>query len=149
MQRLWYFLTDTRTLAVIGFAAMAAFLWIGADSLEVAAVWVAVLLGIAFFIWLLTKLYRRWKAKQASDNIGSMLEQETNKPMPQVEGQKHSEVDALRKRMLEAISTIKTSKLGLLSGSAALYELPWYMIIGNPAAGKALQLPIPVCNFLC
>ena len=39
--------------------------------------------------------------------------------------------------MLAAIETIKTSKLGLKSGAAALYELPWYMIIGNPAAGKS------------
>src|SRR5450830_166193 len=58
-------------------------------------------------------------------------------------------VTVLRKSMLEAITTIKTSKLGLNSGAAALYELPWYMIIGNPAAGKSsavgssgLQFPI-------
>src|SRR5881392_3812602 len=52
--------------------------------------------------------------------------------------------------MLEAINTIKTSKLGLTRGAQALYELPWYMIIGNPAAGKSsaikhsgLTFPIP------
>ncbi len=55
----------------------------------------------------------------------------------------------LRKSMLEAVATIKTSKLGLAGGSAALYELPWAMVIGNPAAGKSsaiayssLQFPI-------
>jgi type VI secretion system protein ImpL len=60
-----------------------------------------------------------------------------------------SEVAVLRKSMLEAINTIKTSKLGLVRGAAALYELPWYMIIGNPAAGKSsavshsgLQFPL-------
>jgi type VI secretion system protein ImpL len=59
------------------------------------------------------------------------------------------EVAVLRKSVLEAIHTIKTSKLGLVRGAAALYELPWYMIIGNPAAGKSsavsnsgLQFPL-------
>ena len=60
-----------------------------------------------------------------------------------------SEAAVLRKSVLEAINTIKTSKLGLVRGAAALYELPWYMIIGNPAAGKSsavghsgLQFPL-------
>lgn len=47
---------------------------------------------------------------------------------------------AMRQRMLEAINTIKTSKLGQKSGTAALYELPWYMVIGNPAAGKSTAI---------
>ena len=38
MARLWQFLTDSRVLAVIGIAAFAAFLVIGAESLEIAAV---------------------------------------------------------------------------------------------------------------
>jgi type VI secretion system protein ImpL len=50
------------------------------------------------------------------------------------------ETEVIRKRLLEAIATIKGSKLGQLSGSAALYELPWYMIIGNPAAGKSTAI---------
>ncbi|WP_308633169.1 type VI secretion protein IcmF/TssM N-terminal domain-containing protein [Massilia sp. R2A-15] len=55
------------------------------------------------------------------------------------------EMAVLRKSVLAAVATIKTSK----PGAAALYQLPWYMIIGNPAAGKSsavgasgLQFPI-------
>ena len=50
------------------------------------------------------------------------------------------EAATIRKRMQEAIGTIKTSRMGQLSGDAALYELPWYMIIGNPAAGKSAAI---------
>ena len=46
------------------------------------------------------------------------------------------DTEALRQRMREAVKTIKTSKLCQTSGAEALYELPWYMTIGNPAAGK-------------
>lgn len=48
-----------------------------------------------------------------------------------------AEIQALKQRMQEAVKTIKTSKLGQMSGAEALYELPWYMTIGNPAAGKS------------
>jgi type VI secretion system protein ImpL len=50
---------------------------------------------------------------------------------------KQDEVAAVRERMAEAVKLIKTSRLGETSGSAALYELPWYAVIGNPAAGKS------------
>ncbi|CAN5779674.1 type VI secretion system membrane subunit TssM [soil metagenome] len=140
MQRLWQFFTDTRTLAFIGFAALAAFLFIGASSLEIAAIWVGILLVGFLLIWLAAVLYQRWKSKQAADSLGSMLEQQANTVSPKVDGLKRSEIDTIRRRMLEAISTIKGSKLGLVSGSAALYELPWYMIIGNPAAGKSTAI---------
>lgn len=47
------------------------------------------------------------------------------------------EVQALRQQMQDAIKTIRKSKIGDQTGKAALYELPWYMVIGNPAAGKS------------
>jgi len=38
MQRIWQFLLDTRTLAVIGLLALAALLFLGADTLKVGAI---------------------------------------------------------------------------------------------------------------
>jgi type VI secretion system protein ImpL len=52
-------------------------------------------------------------------------------------GASQHEVEAIRSGMMKAIATIKGSKLGRMPGSRALYELPWYMIIGNPSAGKS------------
>lgn len=49
----------------------------------------------------------------------------------------HAEVEALRTRLIDAINTIKTSKLGQLSGNKALYDLPWCIVIGSPSAGKS------------
>jgi type VI secretion system protein ImpL len=68
-----------------------------------------------------------------------MLEQQASKPV-KADPATRQETEALRTRMLEAIGTIKNSKLGQTSGNAALYELPWYMIIGNPAAGKSTAI---------
>ena len=45
MQRIWRFLLDTRTLTVIGVAALAGLLLLGADTLKVGLIWAGVLLS--------------------------------------------------------------------------------------------------------
>ncbi|CAB1221476.1 type VI secretion system membrane subunit TssM [Acinetobacter bouvetii] len=47
------------------------------------------------------------------------------------------ELQRISQQMKDAIQLIRKSKLGDKKGNAALYELPWYMVIGNPAAGKS------------
>jgi len=146
MARLWQFLTDSRVLGVIGLAALAAFLLLGADTLQVAAIWagvvaLALLAGWGAF-WAARYHYRKRSAAMLGETVAPASQEAVPAPGD-------GEVTVLRKSMLQAITTIKTSKLGLNSGAAALYELPWYMIIGNPAAGKSsavghsgLQFPI-------
>ena len=140
MQRFWNFLTDTRTLGFIGFAALAGFLFLGASAMQLAAVWVALILAATLIIWLVVWLVKFWLAKRAAARLGEMLEQQAEQNSGKTVMFKRDEVETIRKRMLEAINTIKTSKLGLSSGAAALYELPWYMVIGNPAAGKSTAI---------
>jgi type VI secretion system protein ImpL len=59
------------------------------------------------------------------------------------EAEREAEIEALREKMDDAISQLKTSELGGgQRGAGALYALPWYMIIGPSAAGKSTLL----CN---
>src|SRR5690606_34480119 len=53
---------------------------------------------------------------------------------------RRAEIVALQAQMKEAIATLKRSKLGARGGSSALYALPWYVIVGPPAAGKTTAL---------
>jgi type VI secretion system protein ImpL len=149
MQRIWQFLTNTRTLMVVGFVALACFLFLAADALQIDGIWVVVFLVAILLIWGLVVLYRKQRTKTASQNFSSMLEGQAEKGSDKTSAVGRDETETIRKRMLEAISTIKNSKLGEKSGATALYELPWYMIIGNPAAGKStavansgLQFPL-------
>ena len=52
---------------------------------------------------------------------------------------------ALVERMQEAVKTIKGSRLG--GAASPLYELPWYAVIGNPAAGKSSAVVSSGLNF--
>ncbi|MGE8542591.1 MAG: type VI secretion system membrane subunit TssM, partial [Acinetobacter sp.] len=47
------------------------------------------------------------------------------------------ELQLINQQVKDSIQLIRKSKLGDRKGNAELYELPWYMIIGNPAAGKS------------
>ncbi|MBC7455694.1 MAG: type VI secretion system membrane subunit TssM [Massilia sp.] len=146
MARLWHFFTDRRVLGTIGLAALAGFLLLGANTLQVGALWagvvaLALLAGWGIF-WVVRHGYRTRAAMRLAEALAPAGAETAAIPSD-------SEVAVLRKSMLEAITTIKTSKLGLTRGAAALYELPWYMIIGNPAAGKSsaighsgLQFPL-------
>ncbi|AHI65721.1 type VI secretion system membrane subunit TssM [Burkholderia thailandensis] len=140
MQRFLNVLTHPRTLTIVGFAALAAVLFIAADALQIGFVWAAGALAVALALWLATKLWRRSRVRRANRQLGDMLEQqaETGKVSAAVaEPAKRADLDVLRTRLADSVKTIKTSKIGQVSGGSALYELPWYIVIGNPAAGKS------------
>ncbi|MFO1339937.1 MAG: type VI secretion system membrane subunit TssM [Burkholderiaceae bacterium] len=136
MNRFFRLLLDVRVLAVLGIGALAAFLFLGADALGVGLIYAGVVLGICLLVWLVVWGVQRWQARRAAKRLEQGIEGDLNKASRKGKDDE-AEVQAVRQRMLEAIRTIKTSKLGELTGSAALYELPWYMVIGNPAAGKS------------
>ena len=140
MNRLWSFLTDLRVLSVIGFAALAAFLFMGAHALEVAAVYAGVVLVVALVVWLLVWVVRKMLAARAARRIEAAMADPGEPGRRAPRGASKDEVDAIGERMRDAVKTIKTSRLGETAGSAALYELPWYIVIGNPAAGKSTAI---------
>ncbi|SJN21250.1 type VI secretion system membrane subunit TssM [Psychrobacter sp. JB385] len=87
--------------------------------------------------------YHVWKKRKAASNELSDLVLVEKNNDSQVDNhhlakdENAQEVQALRQQMQDAIKTIRKSKIGDQTGKAALYELPWYMVIGNPAAGKS------------
>jgi type VI secretion system protein ImpL len=148
MQRFWQFLLNPRTLAVLGVLALAAFLLLGADALQVGLVWVAMALAGLLLLWLLVWAVRRYRARKASQKLEAAMDAEADRAVKAAPSKEsRAEMVAVRERMQEAVKTIKTSKLGLTSGSAALYELPWYAVIGNPAAGKSSAVVRSGLNF--
>jgi type VI secretion system protein ImpL len=148
MQRLWQFLLDARTLTVIGLLALAAFLLVGADTLRVGVTWslavLAALLMLAGVVWGV----RHYRARRAGGSLQRAMDAEAERAIQSAPTKEaRAEMSAVRDRMNAAVKTIKTSKLGLTSGASALYELPWYAVIGNPAAGKSSAIVRSGLNF--
>jgi type VI secretion system protein ImpL len=130
LRRFWLFITDTRKLALLGLCIMVAVFFVGAELLEIALLWtlaaVAALLGVAALAW----MGRRWLATRRARLIEAEI------TAPDKEANRH-EMAVVRDGLQKAITTIKSSRLGIVAGKRALYELPWLVIIGNPAAGKS------------
>ncbi len=140
MYRLRSLLTDSRFLSIVGIAALTAFFFLGASTLKVALIWAAIASGVLLAVWGVVWWVRRRRARQAGEAIGSMLETPDEKLQKKGASASAAEIETLKKRMHEAIRTIRGSKLGQVSGAEALYELPWYITIGNPAAGKSTAI---------
>ncbi|WP_374432726.1 type VI secretion system membrane subunit TssM [Inhella sp.] len=147
MKLFFRFLFDLRTLSVLGLIALATFLFLGADMLRLGLIWallalLAVLLGYGLW-WALQKA----RAVRAARRLEQGLDAEAEAAAKAAGERDKASLQALRGRMDAAVKTIKTSKLGQSVGKAALYELPWYMIIGNPAAGKSTAVLKSGLNF--
>jgi type VI secretion system protein ImpL len=92
--------------------------------------YVLALIGYAIY-WLIQK----YRHAQKGEFLAEVIQHDT-----QTEYGKQKDKDELQlvnQQMKESIQLIRKSKLGDKKGNAALYELPWYMVIGNPAAGKS------------
>src|SRR5690606_4664430 len=133
--RLMYYLTDYRVLAAIGIVAAAALVYFGAQGLQAIGTWALALIVVALLAWGVVWLVRRLLARRAAKGVDEMVEDEADRAVAGAQPATRADAEVLRERMLEAVRAIKSSRIGMLRGNAALYELPWYVIIGNPAAG--------------
>lgn len=104
-------------------------LWV---QLAVTGVVVLTVLGIF--------LYRKWRAKAAARALEREILRQSEQQAIQSQPDKRAEVEEIRRQIEQGIDRIKKSKLGKARGTAALYALPWYVIIGPPGAGKTTAL---------
>ncbi len=120
---------------IVGLLALLALIWFVGPFISIAdwapldEIWeqivaTAVVLSIFGIVILIRWLIRRRRAKKLEEGI--------------VEQAAQDDTPILREKMEDALATLKkSSKRG---GAAALYELPWYIIIGPPGAGKTTAL---------
>ena len=135
--RMRYYLTDYRVLAAIGIVSAAAIAMFGADGLRRTGLWLLALLVLLLLVAAAVWLVRRLRARRAAQGIDRMVAEDADRAVAHARPAAKADTEALRTRMMEAVAAIKSSRIGVLKGKAALYELPWYVIIGNPAAGKS------------
>ena len=140
MNRFFQLLLDVRVLSVLGLVALAAFLFLGADMMQLGLIYAAIALGAAVVLWLVVWGVRRYLAHRAARRLEQDLDGNLAEAGRAAPARDRAQTAAIQERLQDAIKTIKTSKLGERTGRAALYELPWYMVIGNPAAGKSTAI---------
>lgn len=123
-----------------------AFIWSGAPYLELFgqhpfdSVTVRVATIACFFLVVFIIIFvRYWLARRANRRvIKSLMESEglvtTSKNRSQ------EEVELIRTRFEEALTVLRDTVFAGKRGPSYLFELPWYIIIGSPDAGKTTML---------
>jgi len=135
-------------LVVVGLAAGAALIWFVGPLLEVGttaplasarARWVAIaaLALVALSLWLA-------RSRLAAQRNRALME---GLAVPARAAPGAAEVAVIGKRFEQAIDLLKRSRIGgkrsfwsTVAGRPYVYELPWYVIIGAPGAGKTTAL---------
>ena len=93
-------------------------------------VWIASIFGVSLLLMLLIWVLRRRRDRKMNEDIVSSTED------PDEDDAVKSEMDEMRKKLRTALVQLRKSKMG----SRSLYELPWYVMIGPPGAGKTTAI---------
>lgn len=135
---MWKLLRNTKLASALGFLILITLIWlvgpfVGLASQAARLLWIV---GV-MLIWVAALLVGRLISDRAGSLLEKVLRRQTDDAVIGASAEQRRDVAQLRQRLLGAIDTLKVSRLGKVSGKAALYELPWYMVIGHPAAGKS------------
>ncbi|HSP88688.1 MAG TPA: type VI secretion system membrane subunit TssM, partial [Ignavibacteriaceae bacterium] len=100
-----------------------------------------IIIVFLLLIVLLVFMYKKMKNAQKANQIEKSIGMQADAQLKNLSPEKRAEVEQFKKQLEAAITSLKNSKIAKgKSGKAALYALPWYMIIGPSAAGKTTAI---------
>lgn len=125
-------------LGILGLCALGLLIWFLGPWLGLHSGLSRCLMILAVVLVFIAVIVGRW---YYADRKGRKLHEQMLAQEPGTGASRQMEIMALKQTMFKAISSIKSSELGAhYRGRAALYALPWYVIIGPSAAGKSTLL---------
>ncbi|NWC93032.1 MULTISPECIES: type VI secretion system membrane subunit TssM [unclassified Pseudomonas] len=80
-------------------------------------------------------------------NLEGLLREDADQAVLNASPADREEVSLLRERLLQSIERLNSNKPRGTQPKDALYALPWYLVIGQPAAGKSTMLYQSGLNF--
>jgi type VI secretion system protein ImpL len=150
MKKIGQFLTHPTLIAIIGLVAVSAIIWFagplikfGEDNAAPLASSTSRLLAILLVVvlWGLNNLRIQQRNTKSNRALAKDLQQGQQKPQEDMSsGQAAEEVHQIGQRFSDALVTLNKLRFESKGRKRALYELPWYIIIGPPGSGKTTAL---------
>ncbi|MDH5774997.1 MAG: type VI secretion system membrane subunit TssM, partial [Nitrospirota bacterium] len=131
-----------RLLVGLGIVSLCTLIWFAGDLAGMQSSEIRMLLiGGIILVWVFFLIFDHYRAQQGAQLLEDSLQQQGVEQVGRVQGEDKDKIEAVQLRFEKAIATLKQSKLGKgYRGKAALYALPWYMIVGPSASGKSTAL---------
>ncbi len=148
-KKLFGWLANRWVISILGILILCALIWFLGPLVAIAGV--EPLAGeqarlltiiIVVLVWLLHNLIMLLRARRTNRQV---LDELAGVPAGAASALSDTqlseeEVEELRERFGEALSVLKKARLGGRRGRRFVYQLPWYLIIGPPGAGKTTAL---------
>ena len=137
MKRFFFLLIKPWILSLIGMTLLSLIIWFEAplvsfkdhEPFASATVrWCWIIMG--YLIWAGVLIWNWYQVRRANAALIHDMS-EASKDSAQ-------ELDTIKQRMQEALAILKNSRFG--NKRAGLYQLPWYIFIGEPGSGKTTAL---------
>jgi len=150
MKKIIEFFKNRIVISIIGLLALSIVIWFagplikfGEDNTAPLGSAVARLIAIIIIVvlWGLNNLRVQLMSKKQNDELlGDLEENQESLVLDGSSDQSSEEMQQMNQRFSEALSTLKKLKFKGKGSKKALYELPWYIIIGPPGSGKTTAL---------
>jgi len=150
MKRILSFLTHPIVISLLGLLLLSLLVWFGGPYIKFGENNAAPLGGtvarlitimVLIVLWGLNNLRVQLQNKKSNQGLVDDIQQnQADSPKDIGSGQAADEIEQINTRFVDALATLKKLRFKGKGRSKALYELPWYIIVGPPGSGKTTAL---------
>lgn len=150
MKKIINFFTNPIVISVIGLMLIALLIWFGGPYIKFGennaaplggAIARLLLIMVVIIIWGLNNLrIQLQNNKSNSELVDDIQKNQSDTRRDAGSDQAAEEIQQINERFSQALATLKKLKFKGKGRSKALYELPWYIIVGPPGSGKTTAL---------